>query len=133
MKLKLKDVPREWRKQALLTALGLALISSLLRWRKILPPPAWLVALAVLGAVVLCVLVKPQWFRGYYHFSMRLGFWLSRQIGRVLLTLVFLFLITPMGWLLRLMGKDELRLKRPRDAASYWHPAKDCSPLDRLF
>ena len=133
MKLKLKDEPGEWRKQALLTAFGLALISSLLRWQKILPHPAWLVVLGVLVVVAVCVLVMPRWFRGYYHFSMRLGFWLSRQIGRVLLTLVFLFMVTPMGWMLRLMGKDELRLKRPRNATTYWQPSKECSPLDRLF
>lgn len=133
MKLNLKDTPTEWRKQAWLTALGLAFLSSLLRWRKILPPMPWLAVLGVLAAVAVCVGLRPRWFRGYAHFSMRLGFWLSRQIGRVLLTLLFLFLVTPMGWMLRLMGKDELQLKRPRDAKSYWHASKDGSPLDRLY
>lgn len=133
MKLKLKDEPKEWRKQAFLTALGLALISSLLRWRRILPPDAWRGVLAVLGVVAVGALLQPRWFRGYYHFSMRVGFRLSQFIGRVLLTLVFFFLITPMGWALRLVGKDLLQLKRPHSASSYWRPAKECSPLDRLF
>jgi len=32
-----------------------------------------------------------------------------------------------------LMGKDPLLLKRPRNATTYWHQARDCNPLDRLF
>jgi hypothetical protein len=35
--------------------------------------------------------------------------------------------------MLRLMGKDPLQLKRPPNADTYWHPARDCNPLDRLF
>jgi hypothetical protein len=133
MKLKLKEEPKEWRKQALLTALGLALISSLLRWRRILPPDRWLGVLAALGLIAVCAALWPRLFRGYYRFSMRLGFQLSQFMGRVLLTLVFFLLVTPLGWTLRLAGKDLLLLKRPRDAVSHWRQARECSPLDQLF
>ena len=40
---------------------------------------------------------------------------------------------TPLGCLLRLGGKDLLRLKRSRDARTYWHFSKDSGPMDRLF
>ena len=36
MKPNLRDEPKEWRKSALLTALGLVIMSSLLRWRQML-------------------------------------------------------------------------------------------------
>ncbi|HTY86868.1 MAG TPA: hypothetical protein VMB80_05330 [Candidatus Acidoferrum sp.] len=133
MNLNLKDEPREWRKSALLAALGLALVSSLLRWRHVLANPAWLVILAVLALVAAAALLQPRWFRGYHLLSMRLGFAISRVLGRVALILFFVFVITPVGWLLRLAGKDPLQLKRPDEAATCWHPAKECSPLDRLF
>ena len=133
MKLIFKEDPREWRKSALLTLLGLAILSSLLRWRKHLPAEVWHIVLGVLGLTAICALLQPRWFRGWYRLSLRLGFYSSQFIGRCVLLMFFIFLLTPLGWALRLMGKDPLQLKRPRGAATYWHQAKDCSPLDRLF
>ena len=41
MKLKLKEDPKEWRKAAWMSALGLAVFSSLLRWRHKIPRRWW--------------------------------------------------------------------------------------------
>jgi hypothetical protein len=133
MKLNFKEDPKEWRKSALLTALGLAILSSLLRWRKHLPLNAWCVLLAALGIVSLCAVLRPRWFRGWYRLSLWLGFYSSQFIGRCVLALFFIFIITPLGFVLRLAGKDSLQLKRPHDATTYWHQCRICSPLDRLF
>jgi hypothetical protein len=133
MKLNLKDEPKEWRKSALLGALGLALVSSLLRWRHVLTDKTWLVILAALAAVAAAALLRPRWFRGYHLLSMRLGFVISQFLGRVALILFFIFILTPAGLILRLAGKDALQLKPPRGPTTYWQPARDCSPLDRLF
>lgn len=133
MKLHFKEDPKEWRKQALLTVLGLAILSSVFYWRHILPLRIWWGVLAVLNVAALCALAQPRWFRSYYRLSMRLGFYLSQFIGRVVLLLFFILVVTPLGWILRLAGKDVLQLKRPREAATYWQPAKDAGPLDRLF
>jgi hypothetical protein len=104
-----------------------------LRWRHVLANRTWLVILAVLALLAVTAVLQPRWFRGYHLFSMRLGFAISRILGRVALVLFFLFILTPVGWLLRLAGKDPLQLKRPGETATCWHPAKDCSPLDRPF
>jgi len=133
MKLNYKEDPKEWRKSALLTALGLALISSLLRWRKHLPAQYWYAALAVLALVALSAVLQPHWFRGWYRLSLRLGFYSSQFLGRCVLLVFFIFILTPLGWILRLLGKDPLQLKPQPDAKSYWHTARDCNPLDRLF
>jgi hypothetical protein len=133
MKLNFKENPKEWRRSALLTALGLAILSSLLRWRRHLPVNCWLGLLALLGIVAICAFLQPRWFRGWYRLSLRLGFYSSQFIGRGVLLLFFIFIITPLGFVLRLSGKDSLQLKRPREAKSYWHQAKNCSPLDWLF
>ncbi|HTV62447.1 MAG TPA: SxtJ family membrane protein [Verrucomicrobiae bacterium] len=133
MKLNLKDEPKEWRKSALLTIFGLALIVSLLRWRRHFPQNAWLAVLTVLGATALAAIFRPRWFRGCHRLSMRLGFTVSQFLGRVLLAVFFIFILTPMGWILRLAGKDPLQLRRPQNAATYWHPSKESSPLDRLL
>ena len=133
MKLNLKDEPKEWRKSALLTALGLALLSSVLRWRKHLPANVWYALLALLAVVALCAVLQPRWFRGWYRLSLRLGFYSSQFIGRCVLVIFFIFILTPLGFVLRLMGKDPLQLKRPPDAKTFWRPARACNPLDRLF
>jgi hypothetical protein len=133
MKLNLKDEPKEWRKSALLAALGLALISSALRWRHVLVTKSWLSVLGVLAVVAVAALIRPRLFRGYHLFSMRLGFAISRVVGQVILVLLFIFILTPMGLILRLAGKDPLQLKRPANADTFWQAAKDPSPLDRLF
>ena len=133
MNLNLKDEPREWRKSALLAAVGLALISSLLRWRQVLANRIWLAILAGLLLLAIAAVLQPRWFRGYHLFSMRLGLAISRVLGRVALILFFVFVVTPVGWVLRLAGKDPLQLKRPDDTETCWHLARDCSPLDRLF
>jgi hypothetical protein len=133
MKLRFKEDPKEWRKSALMTALGLAILSSILRWRHVLPAAAWCAVLAVLAVAAVSACLQPGWFRGYYRWSLRLGFGLSQFIGRAVLLIVFLLIVTPMGLLLRLAGKDSLQLKRPRTPGTYWRDAKEHNPLDRLF
>jgi hypothetical protein len=133
MKLNFKEDPKEWRKSALLTALGLAILGSVLRWRKHLPVNGWLVLLALLGFVAIGAVLRPRWFRGWYRLSLRLGFYFSQFLGRCVLLLFFIIIITPLGFVLRLAGKDSLQLKRPPDVKTYWHQSKAGSPLDRLF
>ncbi len=133
MKLIFKEDPKAWRKSTLLTALGLAILSSLLRWRRHLAVNYWCALLAVLGVVAICAALQPRWFRGWYRLSLRLGFYSSQFIGRCVLAAFFVLIITPMGILLRLAGKDALQLKRPQGATTHWHQSKDYGPLDRLF
>lgn len=133
MKLRLKEDPREWRKTVLLTALGVAVLSSLTRWRRVLSHRTWLIILAVLALFALLAVFQPRLFRGFYRISVRVGFWLSQLVARVVLTLLFFVVLAPLGFVFRLLGKDALRLKPSRDATTYWVKAKENSPLDRLF
>lgn len=133
MKLRLKEDPREWRKSALLTALGLVFMSSLLRWRHVLGPRAWFGVLVVAGIGALVACFQPRWLRGYYRVSMRAGFWLSQVVAQLLLTLIFLLLVTPLGWTLRVLGKDALKLRRTPGANTYWSSSRKSTPLDQSF
>lgn len=133
MRLVLKEEPGEWRKSALLSALGLAVMSTLLRWRLVLPTQWWLAVLAALGLVAAAACVRPRWFRGFYRFSSRLGFEIAQFGGRVVLGLLFLAVVTPLGLVLRALGKDPLRLKRPPSAATCWTETKESSSLERMF
>jgi hypothetical protein len=133
MKLNLKDEAKEWRKSTLLTALGLALMSLLLRWRGIFANKTFFIVLATLTVIAVAASFQPRWFRGYHLLSMRLGLAISQFVGYVALILFFIVILTPIGLVLRLLGKDVLQLKPPLKATTYWQTGKDCSPLDRLF
>jgi hypothetical protein len=133
MKLKLKEEPKEWRKAAWMSALGLALMSSLLRWRRVLPATAWALLLCLLAALAVAAALRPRWFRGYYRFSTKLGFGFSRMAGYAVLAFLFFIVITPLGLVLRMLGQDPLRLRRPTGAESYWAEVRGQSSLDRLF
>ena len=133
MKLKLKEDPKEWRKSVLLTALGLAVLSSILRWRHVLPVKGWLIALVTLAVIATVACLRPGWFRGFYRVSGTVGFFISQVASFVALALFFILALTPLGFFMRLTGKDALRLKRPRDASSYWNAVEEKSSLGRPF
>jgi hypothetical protein len=132
MKAKFSEDPKEWRKNAWLSALGLAIFSSLLRWRHVLRPLPWEIILAVLAAIAIAAAIQPKWFRGFHRFSARLGFTISQLAGRIVLSVFFILIITPLSIIRRMMGKDPLRVRRP-DVQTYWTPAPPKTPLDRLF
>ena len=133
MKLKLKEDPKEWRKAAWMSALGLTVLSSLLRWRRVLPVAVWALILFLLASVAVAAALRPRWFRGYYRFTSKLGFRISQFAGYVVLAILFVFIITPLGLVMRLLGKDPLRLRRPSGVETYWSEIRRKSSLDRLF
>ena len=133
MKLKLKEDPREWRKAALFGTLGLSILATILRWRAVLSNLGWCAALSVLALIALCALFRPSWFRGWYVTSSKLAFFITQTVGYAVLVIIFLLILTPLGLVLRLTGKDLLGLKRQRSAESYWHPSKPTGPSERLF
>jgi hypothetical protein len=50
----------------------------------------------------------------------KLGLLLHRIVSPVILGLLFYGTITPVAALMRLLGKDPLKLRRERDATTYW-------------
>jgi hypothetical protein len=51
----------------------------------------------------------------------------------VVLAALFFVILTPFGWILRLLGKDFLRLKPPSDMQTFWQSARQDGSLDRLY
>lgn len=133
MRLRYKEDPRDWRKAALLSLIGPAVITGLLRHRGVISTTGLGSALAVIALAALCAWSRPRWFRGYYRFTTRLGFYIIQTAGRVVLAALFFLILTPFGWILRLLGKDLLQLKPPRDQQTYWQTARPDGSLDRLY
>ena len=54
-------------------------------------------------------------------FSIIIGFFMSR----VILSILFFLVLTPIGLIMRLFGKDILDQKLDKTADTYWHDVKD--------
>ena len=131
MKLRLKENPREWYKFAALASIFIGIAGLLLRRRGILTVPLWTLGLpAAIALAIGCL--RPRWLRAIYRMAMTASHRIGRIMGVLLLSLFFLFIVTPMGLVLRLSGKDLLELKRT-NRTSYWHTAKNQRELNRLF
>lgn len=133
MKLHFEEDPREWRKTTLIGLIGPAVITGILRWRGVMSTRFLIAVLAVIAVTALCVCLRPRWFRGHYRFTLRLGFYTSQILGKVVLAALFFLILTPLGWTLRLLGKDFLQLKSRKNQQTFWQPARQDGSLDRLF
>jgi hypothetical protein len=133
MKLKLKDEPKEWRNFVLVWCAAVSLVTWLLV-RKGWAPDQGLKLVGILAALAAAAaVVRPQMFRWLYRAGMTLSFHVGQVMGRVILTVVFFLVVTPMGLLLRLMGKDLLELKRDPAKRSYWKPARKMGSFEQQF
>jgi len=74
------------------------------------------IALVALGLAI------PKVLKPVYIAWMSLAIVLGFVISNVILTLFFFLVITPIGLLARILGKDFLSLKLDRSASSYWIP-----------
>jgi hypothetical protein len=59
---------------------------------------------------------------------MKFGLLLAMVISPIALGLIFYLCITPIGFLMRLLGKDPLRLRLDRQAETYWIPREPPGP-----
>jgi hypothetical protein len=79
---------------------------------------AWALVLSVCFLVV--ALVTPKVLAPLNRAWSALGLLLHKVTNPILLGILFYLVFTPFGWLLRLMGKDFLRLTWSTGAESYW-------------
>jgi hypothetical protein len=132
VRLKLRDNPREWRKFSVVAVLFASAISMLLWRRSWIPDLGLQIALVAFALLLVLSLVRPTAFRPAYLVSMRFSHAMGQVVGRMVLVFCFLFILTPIAILLRLLGHDLLHLRR-RACDSYWKPARPPAPHDRAF
>ena len=112
----LKTGPRDLRKFGLLVGGVLAALGILYLRRKARYP--WFL---ILGIVLLAFgVVLPRVLKYVYIAWMTLAIGLGFLMAHVILTLFFFLIITPLGLVARLVGKDFLNLKLDKQAATYW-------------
>lgn len=133
MRLRLKEEPKEWIKFTAAMALLLSVLAVVLWKRQALSQTALTAVLIVDGLALLVCVVRPRWYRSFYRGGMTISFHVGQLLGKILLALFFLVVLTPMALALRLFGKDLLRVKRNSQATSYWQSSKMTTRFDRQF
>jgi hypothetical protein len=133
MKLRLKEDPREWQKHLLVMAFIAEAVVALLFARGRLSGGIFKLAQPVLAAVLACGAIRPRWFRGFYRGGMTANYWVGKIVGRATLTMFFFLAVTPLGLIIRLCGRDLLKLRPRPPGESYWRKSPPASPFDRLF
>ena len=125
--------PRQARKTALIVG---AVLLALGAWSTVRNHPLRAQIFCGLGAYLLLVgLVVPRLAVPFHDAWMKLAHALGWINSRVLLGLLYYGVLTPLGVLMRLFGRDPLR--RRKAAASYWvsraRPRQDHEQFERLF
>lgn len=73
-------------------------------------------------------LVKPSLLKGVYHLWMKIGHVLGFINTRIILTVLFYGLITPIGLIVRLCGYNALEPTLNKHAKSYFHRVEHRDP-----
>ncbi len=105
---------RQERQFGFLFAAVFAIVAFWPLWPLRAPNLYWL---AGAGAWLAAALIYPKMLAPLYKAWMAFGHALGWLNTRVILGIVFFLLVTPIGLIMRLLGKDSLRLRR---AGSYW-------------
>ncbi len=81
--------------------------------------PRWW-SVAVGGVFLLLAYAAPRALAPLNRLWLKFGLLLHRIVSPIVLGIMFFGVVTPIGLVMRAVGKDPLRLKFERDAAGYW-------------
>jgi len=82
------------------------------------PVRLWAVALG--GLFLAVALLQPVRLHALNRIWTKLGLLMGRVVSPVITALLFFLVVTPTGFLFRLLGKDPLRLASDAGVGSYW-------------
>lgn len=111
------------------SAIGFVIIGTILfLFKKDVYLYFWIAA----GIFALLTLVAPKILKVVYITSMRIADPIGWVMSRVILSIFFFLIMTPIGLLLRLFGKDLLNQKIDKNVKSYWIP-KETNDCDKVY
>jgi len=117
-KINWKPKPKEIRYFAVTLAIVAVLLALVVLAGKTLHA-ATIVAGAGLLLAALCYFVVP-FGKLVYFVWMAVSFALNMVISPIVIAIIFYLVLTPIGLFYKLTGRDELRLKPPKDSESYF-------------
>jgi hypothetical protein len=113
------------RSFGLVMAAVLALLGALNWWHS---RNLWPLCLAAAAVFLGLALWRAAWLAPLNRLWTKLGLLLSKIVNPIVMAALFFVLITPSAVLIRLRGRDLLRLRRDAAARSYWIPRDQTAP-----
>jgi Saxitoxin biosynthesis operon protein SxtJ len=90
-------------------------------------PVRW-VYVGVAAMFALVAIAKPALLTTLNRLWIKLGVLMGKVVSPIALGILFYGVLTPLGAMIRLTGKDSLRLKFDPDSDSYWIPREPPGP-----
>jgi len=112
-----KPVAGSDRSFGIVMACALAIISLINWWHG---GRWWLWTAGAAILFVAAALLQPRLLAPFNRAWLKFGLLLHKVVNPIIMGLVFFGTVLPTGLIMRLMGKDLLRLKREPEADSYW-------------
>ena len=119
---------KDLRRFGLAFGTAMTILGSLLLWRDRAAGP-WVLGLA--GFAVLSALIAPRLLRPLEMVLAGLLRAVMTVVTYVVLTLAYFVVFTPIGLLMKLLGKDLLDRRFPTEKESYWAPVEVDGPATR--
>jgi hypothetical protein len=128
MKNSVIKTPAELRRFGLALGAGLSVLGSILLWRD-KPVAPWI--LGVAATLLLLAILRPRVLWPLEKVFARVARVVTAALTYLVLTLTFILIITPIGLVMRLLGKDLLALKNAPDQPSFWVEVEPDGPTTR--
>lgn len=89
------------------------------------------------AAFLIAAMTVPRALAPLNRLWMRFGLVMHRIVNPILLGIMFFLVVTPIGLIMRALGKDPLRLRQDTGVETYWIPREPPGPppdsLERQF
>ena len=116
-----------------LLLIGFGAIVAVILYRRLESQAPSEVVLFITGALGLTGLVAPLLVRPVYLLWMGLAFPIGWVVSHVMMLAVYYLVLTPIGLVMRLCGRDPMQRQLDRDAKTYWLPRSTRSDLKSYF
>jgi len=126
----ISDVLPSNRKFGLFFTIVFAIFASLFYWRH--NSALSLLFISICGCFAMITILAPNLLQPLNHIWFLLGKLLGKIVNPVVLGVLFFILITPVSLVLRLFGRDELKLKK-RFIQSFWIERVPLGPAPESF
>lgn len=112
-----------------LTVGGIFFAIGLFKWWRVSPPTTFtMIFLGVGLTLVVLGLVAPRTLAPLNRAWMKLGLLMAMVVNPIIMFLMFALIFVPTAIIMRIGGRDALRLKRDAKADSYWIDRKPPGP-----
>jgi hypothetical protein len=93
-----------------------------------------IVFLIFAGVFLILGLINSKILTPFNKLWIKFGELLGRVIAPIVMTIIYFIVLTPLSFLIRIFGKDLLKLKYSNKVNSYWiKREKDLGSMDRQF